>query len=195
LPGQDAHELAVVIEQNHPAIDEVELDSRDMGDSNVHRDFRKNMIVASVSSANVAIVLAIVWNLIGVEWPLALATVTKNLAKAFWSSTMFSVGVIAKSHPMTFGYWAQVCGFLIVHHLINPAIAMGWAFALRMDTVSARACVLLWAMPADWTGAWLADKRGSPRNAITATVLWSQILAVPLFFCWLAVLGETRLFA
>jgi predicted permease len=195
--GPGIEEIAVVIEPQEVITDEVELgdDDRTIEDDRHHpRHFKKNMIVAIVSSANVAIICGIIWNLTGVTWPLVLKTVTGNLGKAFCSCTMFSIGVIAQSHPFSIGYWRHVISFLSVHHLVNPLIAIAWAFALRMETLSARACVLLWAMPIEWTGAWLVDKRGSPRNPITATAFWSQLLAVPLFFCWLAVVGETGLF-
>jgi predicted permease len=108
---------------------------------------------------------------------------------------MFCIGVAARNHPLSIGHWSQVAPFLAVHHIANPLIALAWAFALRLDAATARACVLLWSMPVEWTGAWLVERCGSPRNAITATALWSHVIALPMSFCWLALLGETHAFA
>jgi predicted permease len=108
---------------------------------------------------------------------------------------MFCVGVAVRNHPISIGQWNRVIPFLVVHHFVNPLIATAWAFALKADTVSARACVLLWTMPVDWTGAWLALKSGSPRNVVTATAVWSHLIVLPTFLIWLAILGTTGLFA
>jgi predicted permease len=176
-------------------LDEVESESEDEEEQKPEgHNFRRNMIWAVAAPSNIAIIAGIVWNLIGVDWPLVLSTATGSFAKAYCACTMFCLGIAAHNHPFAIGQWEQIVPFLAVHHIANPLIAIAWAMALRLDTLTARACVLLSAMPVEWTGAWLVERCGSPRNAITATALWSHVIALPMFFCWLAVLGETGIF-
>jgi predicted permease len=182
--------------ESQAPLEEVDTDPDDTESEEpvVIHDFKRNMIGAFVAGSIIAIVLGIVWNIIGVKLPLVLQVVADNFSHAYCGCTMFCIGVAARNHPLNVGQWSQVVPFLAVHHIANPLIALAWAFALRLDAVTARACVLLWSMPVEWTGAWLVERCGSPRNVITATALWSHIIALPMFFCWLALLGETHPF-
>jgi predicted permease len=154
----------------------------------------KNIMYAIFSTANVCFIAGCAWPR---SWtmPVVLETVVGNMEKTVCGASLFCIGVLMWSHPFFNVGWFEVIPSLIVHHFVYPAVAMFWCWALKLDSVICRACILMFTMPVEWTGAYLVAKYGSLKNAVTYTLFWSQIVGIGCFFIWLAILNDTNVFS
>jgi predicted permease len=154
---------------------------------------RWTITVAVFASANIAVVLAVIWSAIGWPFPLIVETFFGDFARSVFACQLFAMGVLMYSHPFLGGRWAEVIPFLVIHHFVIPIVAGFWGWTLGVEKTLAKTSMLMFAMPVELTGVYFVNRYGSQKNAVTFTAFWSQIIALPCFMVWVAILNETNI--
>lgn len=154
----------------------------------------KAFLYALISPQNVFTLLGIAYSFTKWKLPQIIDTPILNFANMTVGVTLFFIGVSLWSHPWKGCNFLNVIPCLFIKHVIIPLIAFLFCWLLKCDSLTTQCCVMLFSMPADYTGIALLAKSNLNPNSITFSFFFSQILGLPFFFVWIAVFNETKIF-
>ena len=155
---------------------------------------KKRLLLALFSSQNIFTVIGICYSFTGWPLPLVVSTVAKEFMKLLFATSLFFSGVALWSHPFKGCNWFQVVPCLVMKHVIMPLIAALFCWVFKFDSLNAKACILLFSMPADYTGIGLLSRNNLTPNPITFSFFFSQLIGFPCFMLWIVVFNQTNIF-
>lgn len=151
------------------------------------------ILLTVFSPQNICTILGIAYSFSRWEIPPIIETVILNFENMAVGTTLFFIGVSLWLHPWKGCNYLEVLPSLLIKHVIMPLIALLYCWILKFDSLTAYCCVMLFTMPADYTGIALLSKNSLRANPITFSFFFSQLLGLPCFFIWIAIFNETNI--
>ncbi|EAY11629.1 Auxin Efflux Carrier family protein [Trichomonas vaginalis G3] len=155
----------------------------------------KQIIFVVVTPMLVCTILGIVWSATGLVIPSFILTFTTFLENSVMATGLFTIGVFMSDHPFFGCNWLEVGSYLIIHFIFMPLISAFWSWLIGFDSVTARVCCMIHALPTGLTGYVMAINSGHGLQASSFTFFWSNILCLPVFLIWITVFNELHLLA
>ena len=152
-------------------------------------------ITSIVNPRSICLLLGLIWSASEVQMPIFLNELTNDHEIALIAPGLFCTGVYIFFHPLIRGNPVEVTLYSLVHIVVLPLLAMLFAWAYKLDNMSASAVTLLHSVPCSVTTYHMSKQLRIMKSAPTYTVVWTNILSLAVSMLWVCILNETRVFA
>jgi predicted permease len=201
--------IGPLVQENSEELEDIELKPEDQGDvhestepepevgetiEQVTEPLWKFLVLAFVTPINVCTLLGLAWS--ATPWSMLafMSTFVKDLEKSVVASGLFSIGVFFWEGTFKGQERGLTAVSVLSHILVVPSVSWFWSWVLRIDREVAAALVLVHAAPMAWGCLTDAIGAGMERQSPEVAFFWGNVLSLPVFMGWLAIINETGWF-
>lgn len=128
-------------------------------------------------------ILAVVWVLVGIPWPVWASPSFDLIAKANASMAVFSAGITLSSIKVVIN-WQAILGS-ILKLIVMPALALAGGILISMDPLNIKMLVVACALPPAFSGIIIADEYDTYVATGTSSLTLSVILFIGFCPLWI----------
>ncbi|KAG7673403.1 hypothetical protein Ndes2526B_g03151 [Nannochloris sp. 'desiccata'] len=123
-----------------------------------------------------------------------ISLILSSLAGCTEPIALFATGIfLLYKRPIACG-WRVAIGYMVVKLVLVPALMVGCAAAVGLESGSARAAVLLASLPISAAAFTLCDRYSTCLNQVVANIFWGTVLVLPTTLAWMAFMDAVDLF-
>ena len=139
-------------------------------------------------------ILGLIWSAIGIPYYTFFSTLGDRLGDCISIFALVSIGRFLEQKSLLSCHILQLVTCLIIRFFVFPALAMGFALALKFPNRTGRQCVVCAMLPAANAAFVLAHSVGIGANVCSAMVFWSLVFIVPILILWFYIMDKYRIF-
>lgn len=139
-------------------------------------------------------VCGFIWSATGWKFPTFLDTLLSLMGQEVLPLSLFCVGGFLAQNSIIACNWIKFIFCILVRHMVMPAIAMFYSWALGISNKLTRQCIIMTIIPTGTTSFMLSSQTGLGPGISSTMVFWSTVLNVPFTLLWFVILDNLNLF-